>query len=160
MYALYTAILVVGGGPFCVAIDQAAPPVPVVETTTDIQWDKVAVASTTIQLPKMEPTAYQRQAPSTFKAPRAIAYKSLWCPQHGYRCGMQQAVEDLAGHLQSSHRVTLERLNKIGRDKWSDLHDDLHYKQQKAQPTQAVQSSGCAGGSCPASQSRGLFRWR
>ena len=73
---------------------------------------------------------------------------------------MQQAVEDLAGHLQASHKVTLERLNEIGRDKWNDLHDDLHYKAQKAQPAKAVQSSGCAGGSCPTTQSRGLFRWR
>jgi hypothetical protein len=152
-------ILCVGGGPFSSAIGQAAP----VDRT---EW----VTNLAIELPVIKPAAYARTAPTNYVMPMPSKSVALWCPQHGYRCGMQRAVEDLVGHLQSVHGVTLELCNEIGRENWRSYHDDLHWCEENTQRQQQYLNpqaakpavkSGCGPNGCPTGTGylrRGLFR--
>jgi hypothetical protein len=171
MNLLYVAIICVGGGPFSSAINlnNPAPPLP------DNNWEKVVVDSTTIELPIPEQKSYTQTAPANYVVPIPTKRIPLYCPVHrGYSCGMTQATEDLLGHLQSEHGITLEYANEIGRDKWRQLHNDLEWaleteekKQQvlntgiQTQPS--VQRSNCPGGNCSSrtySRPQLFGRWR
>ena len=166
-------LAILSAGPFGAAIKQAAPVVDTLPPTP--QWEEVAVGNTTIELPlpeAIETAEYQRTAPANYQAHKATKYERIWCPSHGWSCGMQRAVEDLAGHLQSIHEVPLEELNRIGRSKWYDLHDDLEWRDlseseqakflSPAPAAKAAPASTCGPNGCPKpsySQSRG-WGWR
>lgn len=170
MNGIYVLILCVGGGPFGSAIKQATPSTPPPVSISNAEWLTTLVDSTTIDLPVLAPAVYTRTAPANYVMPMPSKSVALWCPSHGYRCGMQRAVEDLVGHLQSVHGITLEMCNEIGRENWKSHHDDLHWCEETPERQQAFLSpkpqaakpavrSGCAGGNCPTSQPfRRLFR--
>lgn len=172
---LLTALL--AAGPMSAAINQVTPaPQP---TMSVEDWTAKVVANTTIELPvpeAIETEEYTRTAPANYKTPMPTKTVPKWCPaqpqsRHGYNCGMVQAVEDLAGHLQSVHGVDLELLNSIGRGKWQDYHDDLHWCEETAErqnaflhpkPAPAAVKSGCGPNGCPSRsyqsfRSRGFF---
>lgn len=164
---------VLAAGPMSAAINQAKPvPMPAEE------WIAKVIGNTTIELPVpevIETEEYQRTAPANYKMPLPTKTVPRWCPAspqriHGYNCGMVQAVEDLAGHLQSVHKVDLELLNSMGRSKWQDYHDDLHWceesesrQQQFLHPQAAAPakpgcaSGNCPSGNCPSYRTRGFF---
>ncbi len=131
--------------------------------SSDQEWTSVDIAGTTIKLPSVEPSEYARTAPANYKIAMPTKRVAKWCPQfpqwrHGYSCGMSKSVEDLLNHLQTEHAVSLERANDLGRGKWQDLHDDLHYAESPKE------KSGCANGNCPTGncgtysvKSRGFF---
>jgi hypothetical protein len=157
---LMIAILCVGGGPFSAAIKQTAPtPPPLPPPVSNAEWVTTIVDSTAVDLPVITPPVYSRLAPQNYKMPMPSKMVAVPCPQHGYRCGMQRAVEDLLGHLQTVHAMTLEEANVMGRERWQDAHDDIHWALDtperqalylKPQPVaKPVVKSGCAGGNCP-----------
>lgn len=169
MNAIYVLILCVGGGPFAAAINQSVPSLPL--PGPDANWRTVTVDSTVIDLPVLTPARYTRTAPANYVMPMPSKMVAVPCPQHGYRCGMQRVIEDLLGHLQTVHGMTLEQANEIGREKWQSYHDDLHWCDETAerqelylhpQPQPAKPKFACAGGNCPTRNyslpNRRLFR--
>lgn len=178
----------VAAGPCMAAVHQAEPVPAAAGVSDDQQWNLVAVGNTTIELPvpeAIETAEYRRTAPDNYKIPSVHWTKRVpaWCPaqptwRHGYSCNMQRTVEDLAGHLQSAHGVSLETLNEMGRDKWQSFHEDQHWCDEtperqemflhpapaKPAAKSACGPSGCPSGNCPrpSYQPRlGLFpRWR
>ena len=159
-------VAVCGQGPFSTAIDfTVSEPEPG-------QWTEVSVSDVTIELPIITPKEYERTAPINYKTPVPTKRIPKWCPQrpesrHGYSCGMSSVAEDLLGHLQKSpHNLTLELANKIGRARWQDYHDDMHWYEESDERQEAflnpkpVKKSGCGPGGCPTSQGyqrRGFF---
>lgn len=151
MNTLCVIIACVAGGPFSAAIVQASP-------APEGEWMQVSVAEVVIELPTLTPQEYTRTAPANYRMPMPTKAVPRWCGArptrlHGYNCGMQRAVEDLLGHLQTVHGVPLEEANQLGREHWQDLHDDHHWcdesesRQQlfltpKPKPT-------CITGTCP-----------
>ena len=173
MTGICVLILCVGGGPFSAAINQATPSAPPpLPPTSNAEWVTTLVDSTTIDLPVLKQEAYTRTAPENYVMPMPSKSVAVWCPQHGWRCGMQRAVEDLVGHLQSVHGITLEMCNEIGRENWRSHHDDLHwceetpereqaYLNPKPQAAKPAVRSGCGPNGCPTGTGyvrRGLFR--
>lgn len=175
MNTLYITIMCIAAGPFSSAIQNKAPKVDVeVPPTLNEIWVTNLVDSTTIDLPVIPQKAFERIAPANYIVPVPTKRIPLYCPVHkGYSCGMTQVTEDLLGHLQAKHNVTLEYANEIGRERWQDLHDNTHWElesdarkqlflnPQPAQTQPVVKKSGCPGGNCPTSNytyRRGLFR--
>ena len=171
-----TALVVVASGPFSAAIDQVKPAPQEEIAISNTIWAEQLVGNTSISLPvpeAIETKEYSRTAPANYKMPMPTKRVPVWCPvpgpRHGYNCGMNKAVEDLAGHLQSVHDVTLELCNQIGRDKWQDYHDDLHWceeteeRQQQFLKPEPAKKSGCGPNGCPTTtyRTRRLFGgWR
>ena len=159
---LIVTLYIGASGPFSSAIQLSAPPI---NDQNKENWQTIKVDGTTIELPILKNEAFERTAPDNYKTPIPTKRVAIPCPYHGYSCGMQKAVEDLLGHLQAEHNITLEYANEIGREKWQDLHDNLHWKietderkelflnPQPAKPVQKTQS-GCANGQCPTSYVR------
>lgn len=153
---LIVTLYIGAGGPFSSAIQLSAPPT---NNQDKENWQTIQVNGTTIELPILKKEAFERIAPDNYNMPMPTKRVAVPCPMHGYSCGMQKAVEDLLGHLQSEHNITLEYANEIGREKWQDLHDNLHWKietderkelflnPQPAKSAQKIQS-GCANGQC------------
>lgn len=184
MNTLYITIMCIAAGPFSSAIQNKAPKIDVPKVdlplptppTLNETWVTNLVDSTTIDLPVITQKAFERVAPANYVVPVPTKRIPLYCPVHrGYSCGMTQVTEDLLGHLQAEHNVTLEYANEIGRERWQDLHDNLNWElesdarkqlflnPQPAQQTQPVvkKSGGCPGGNCPTSNysyERRLFR--
>jgi hypothetical protein len=177
MNLLYITMICVGGGPFSSAINLNAPVPP----KPDANWQTVAVDSTTIELPIPIAKTYTQTAPANYKVPTPTKRVPLYCPMHGYSCGMTQAAEDLLGHLQSVHNITLEQANELGRDKWQQLHNDIHWgletearkelflnpvvvQPEVVQPIiqppvvqPVIKRSGCKNGNCPTYSPGGRF---
>lgn len=158
MNILSITLLCVLGGPFSSAINNKTP-LPIPDSST--KWQTEKVDSTTIDLPVIEQKAFERTAPTNYVVPMPTKRIPLYCPVHrGYSCGMTQLTEDLVGHLQAEHGITLEYANEIGRENWASLHDNLHWNEetdarkqaflnpQAAQPV-VKKSGGCPGGNCP-----------
>ena len=168
MNAICVMILCVGGGPFSAAINQAAP-VPPLPPTSNAEWVTQVVDGTTIDLPILTPAPFTRTAPANYVMPMPSKAVAVWCPAHGYRCGMQKAVEDLLGHLQAVHGVSLEEANRLGRERWQDIHDDAHWCDETPErqelflhpQPQAAKPPGCGPNGCSTGSGyvrRGLFR--
>ena len=171
---------VLAAGPPTPRFSELTPPVPKFhqEIMPASEWMTQVVGNVTIELPvpeAIETAEYTRTAPDNYKAHSTTKRVPAWCPvpgpRHGYNCGMSTLTEDLVGHLQSVHGESLESLNELGREKWIDLHDDLHWcdetPERQAQLLKPAVKSGCATGNCPSgncpkpsySQSRG-WGWR
>ena len=119
------------------------------------------IVESEILIPVIVSVEYTRTAPSNYTIATPTKRVAAWCPsvptwRHGYSCGMSKAVEDLLNHLQTEHDVSLEQANQLGRSKWEDYHDDLHWCDETLEtqdkylhPTAtATKKAGCVGGNC------------
>lgn len=168
---------ILAAGPMSAAINQASPAKPVPMPAE--QWVAKVAGNTTIELPvpeAIETQEFKRTAPANYRIPSThwTTRIPVWCPakpewRHGYSCNMSRLAEDLFGHLQAEHGITLEVCNEVGRENLQSFHEELHWcdeteaRQQlflNPQPAKpAPVKSGCGPNGCP-SRSVQSFRSR